>query len=72
VASIAAVLPLTAGIDALRQILFPAAADGLLPVWVELIVLGVLSLVFIVLARHVLELLERRARAEGRLTVRWL
>jgi hypothetical protein len=32
----------------------------------------VLSLVFIVLARHVLELLERRARAEGRLTVRWL
>jgi ABC-2 type transport system permease protein len=72
VASIAAVLPLTAGIDALRQILFPTAADGLLPVWVELIVLGVLSLVFIVLARHVLELLERRARAEGRLTVRWL
>jgi ABC-2 type transport system permease protein len=72
VASVAGLLPLTAGIDALRQILFPNSADGLLPVWSEMMILALLSVVFIFLARYVLDLLQRRARAEGRLTVRWL
>lgn len=73
VASLAAVLPLTAGVDALRQILFPATAgQGLLPVWAELLILAILSVTFIALARYLLALLERQARRDGRLTVRWL
>src|SRR5262249_28105493 len=71
-ASVAAVLPLTTGVDALRQILFPdTVAQGFLPVWVEVVILILLSIGFLVLARYSLATLERRAREEGRLTVRW-
>jgi ABC-2 type transport system permease protein len=73
VATAAAALPLTTGIDALRQILFPGAAkQGLMPVWLEVVLLAVLAVVFIALARWSLGRLERRAREEGRLTVRWM
>jgi ABC-2 type transport system permease protein len=73
VASFAAALPLTTGIDALRQIMFPNVADGgLMPVWLEVVILAVLSVVCILLARFALAHLQRRAREEGRLTVRWL
>jgi ABC-2 type transport system permease protein len=72
VASIAALLPLTAGIDALRQILFPAGSHGLMPVWLEVVLLAVLSGFFLALARWLLGRLEQRARREGRLSVRWL
>jgi ABC-2 type transport system permease protein len=73
VASAAAFLPLTAGVDALRQILFPRVADhGLMPVWMEVALLAGLAVVFIALARYLLALLERKAREEGRLTPRWL
>jgi ABC-2 type transport system permease protein len=71
-ASVAALLPLTTGIDAMRQILFPATMpQGFLPVWVEVAILIVLGVVFLVLARYSLARFERRAREEGRLTVRW-
>ncbi len=72
VASVAALLPLTLGIDAMRQVLFPAAAEGLLPVWAEVVILAAFAVLLIALARVVLGRLERRARQEGRLTVRWL
>jgi ABC-2 type transport system permease protein len=73
VATLSAALPLTVGIDALRQIIFPAVADdGLMPVWLEVVILAVLSAAFIALARYTLARLQRRARDEGRLTVRWL
>ncbi len=68
----ATLLPLTCGIDAMRQILFPATADrGLLPVWVEMVFLAFLTVAFLFLARFCLTRLERRAREQGRLTVRW-
>jgi ABC-2 type transport system permease protein len=73
VASAAALLPLTAGVDAMRQLLFPETTHhGLLPVWSELVILAALSAGFILLARYLLRRLERVARREGRLTVRWL
>ena len=73
IATAAAALPLTTGVDALRQILFPDAAGvGLMPVWVEVVILAISSVVFMVLARYSLHWLERRGRQEGRLTVRWL
>jgi ABC-2 type transport system permease protein len=70
VATVAAVLPLTAGIDALRQILFGSTADGLMTVELEVGLLILLSLAFLALAWFALRYLERRAREEGRLTVR--
>ncbi len=72
VATVAAALPLTAGIDAMRQVLFPTAAEGLMPLWAEVLLLAVMALAFIILARGCLARLARRAREEGRLTVRWL
>jgi len=70
VASIAAALPLTAGIDALRQILFAETANGLLPVWLEILLLVALAAGFLALAWFCLRYLERQARLQGRLTVR--
>jgi ABC-2 type transport system permease protein len=73
VSTIAAVLPLTAGVDALRQLLFPSMADqGLMPVWVEACLLAGLACLFLFLARWLLRLVEQQARAGGRLTVRWM
>lgn len=73
VASTAALLPLTAGVDAMRQILFPRVVDqGLLPVGVEMLILAGMAIVFIGMARWLLGRLERQARREGRLTVRWM
>jgi len=67
----AAVLPLTLGVDALRQVLLGPAARGLLPLGVEMAILAVLSAVFLVLARLALAHLETLAKREGRLTQRW-
>jgi ABC-2 type transport system permease protein len=73
VATAAALLPLTTGIDALRQILFPGSAGhGLLPIWLEVAMLAGMGVLFIALAGGALARLERKARVEGRLTVRWL
>jgi ABC-2 type transport system permease protein len=69
VAAIASVIPLTMGMDALRQLLF--ASDGFWPLWVEISVLSVLSVVFILLARYFLNYLERKAKESGKITVRW-
>ncbi len=72
VATAAAALPLTAGIDALRQVLFPRVAEGLMPLWIEVTLLAAMAGLFIFLARCSLARLARLAREEGRLTVRWL
>jgi ABC-2 type transport system permease protein len=68
-ASFAAIIPLTAGMDAMRQLLFNA--DGFWPLWVEIAMLAGLAIVFIALAERLLNYLERKSREEGRLTVKW-
>jgi len=65
------VIPLSLGLDALRQILFGTAAMGLLPVWAEIVLLAVSVPVFTVLAIVFMRGLEERAKREGRLTLRW-
>jgi ABC-2 type transport system permease protein len=70
VALAASVLPMTTGMDALRQLLFPDAMPFLSVGW-EIVILAVLSAVFLLLARYCLVYLERRAREEGRLTIKW-
>ena len=66
-------LPLAVGLDALRQLAFAGTAYPLgtpLPEVETLILVGMV-VVFLVLSRWTLAILERRARQEGRLSVRW-
>ena len=69
VAGAALLIPLAAGMDAMRQVLF--RADGVLSVRAEIGLLAGLAVVFLSLAKKCLDYLERRGREEGRLTVRW-
>lgn len=69
VAAGASVIPLTLGLDAMRQLSFRGGAElGFLPVQTELLVLGVLCIVFLAGAHWLLGYMERLAVREGRLT----
>lgn len=64
----ASIIPLTLGLDAMRQLLFPSgAALGFLSVPVEVGVLAVLCVLFLAAARWLLGYMERIAVREGRL-----
>jgi len=66
---LASIIPLTLGLDAVRQLAFPSgSASGFLSVQVEIAILLVLSVVFIAAARWLLNYMERLAIREGRLT----
>jgi ABC-2 type transport system permease protein len=69
VAVVASVIPLTMGMDAMRQVMFHR--PGLFEVWVEVAVLAGLAVVFLFLAHRSLRRMERLARQGGKLTVRW-
>jgi len=66
-------IPLAVGLDAMRQLAFADAAypAGTPPPIVEAGILAVMVVVFLLLARWAFTSLERRARQEGRLSVRW-
>lgn len=69
VAAAASIIPLTLGLDAMRQLVFPSGALlGFLSVEVEILILLVLMVVFIGSARLLLAKMERLAIREGRLT----
>lgn len=71
IAAAASIIPLTLGLDAMRQILFPGNLQfGFLSVSVELAILIVLAVVMIVAAWISLDRLETLGRKEGRLTER--
>ncbi len=65
----ASIIPITLGLDAMRQLLFDA--PGFLPVVWEAAVLAALGVIFLVAARWALKYMEYLGRREGRLTVRW-
>jgi ABC-2 type transport system permease protein len=69
VAVAASIIPLTAGMDGMRQVLF--RTPGILDVGAEMALLAGLSVVFLLAAHRCLRYLERRAKEEGKLTVRW-
>lgn len=69
VPAVALVIPLTAGMDAMRQVLF--GTPGFLDLTTEILLLAGLSLLFVGLAQWCLTTLERKARDEGKLTVKW-
>jgi ABC-2 type transport system permease protein len=69
VAAAASLIPLTLGLDAMRQLSFPSGSSfGFLAVSTELAVLAVLSVVFLVAAHFLLSHIEKLAIREGRLT----
>lgn len=69
VAAAASIIPLTLGLDAMRQLVFPSgAALGFLNVTTEAAALALLSVLFLAAARLLLGKMERLAIREGRLT----
>lgn len=71
VAAVASVLPLTLGMDAIRQIVFASGPTlGFISVELEIAVLFGLAILFIGLAKFWLDRMERLAIAEGTLTDR--
>ena len=69
IAASASIIPLTLGLDAMRQLVFPSGpALGFMTVGLEVGLLLVLSVVFLVAARFMLDYVERLAVQEGRLT----
>jgi ABC-2 type transport system permease protein len=71
VASAASLIPLTLGLDAMRQLLFPANPTfGFLRVDYEIYILLALAAIFVTASKFALDYMERLARQQGRLTER--
>jgi ABC-2 type transport system permease protein len=69
IAAGASLIPLTVGLDAMRQLAFASGPSlGFLSVNIEIGLLVVLSVVFLILAKVLLRRMERLAIREGRLT----
>ncbi len=69
VAAAASIIPLTLGLDAMRQLAFPSGATlGFLSLTIELCALAVLSVVFLLGSRVLLDYMEKLAVREGRIT----
>jgi ABC-2 type transport system permease protein len=68
-----ATIPLAVGLDAMRQLAFVESdfPIGTPPPEVEALILVAMTVVFTLLSRWMLRTLERMARREGRLSVRW-
>jgi ABC-2 type transport system permease protein len=62
-------IPLAAGMDAMRQVLF--RTEGVLSVGTEIGLLAGLAVVFLTGAKKCLDFLERKSLQDGKLTVRW-
>jgi ABC-2 type transport system permease protein len=71
VATFASIIPLTLGLDAMRQLIFSGDPTfGFLSVEVEIVILFILSIVFISIAYIMLRKLEDIGRRDGRLIER--
>ena len=69
VAAGASVIPLTLGMDAMRQLVFESGPSlGFISVSLEITVLAALCIVFLIGARFLLRYMERLAIREGRIT----
>lgn len=69
ISAIASFIPLTLGMDAMRQLVFASGPSlGFLSVQVEIVILIILSVVFLFASRFMLAYMEKLAIREGRLT----
>ena len=68
----ASLIPITLGLDAMRQILFSGGwIWGIFSLEIEVTILAIMSIVFPLLAKVLLDYMENLARREGRLILRW-
>jgi ABC-2 type transport system permease protein len=69
----ASIIPITLGLDGLRQLFYPStsAEYGFLPVELELAMLAGLSVLFLILSKLSLDYMEKLGKTTGRLTLRW-
>jgi len=69
----ASIIPITLGLDALRQLFYPLTGEQyqFLPVTVEVAILAVLCVMFIGLSKLSLDYMEKLGKSTGRLTLRW-
>lgn len=69
VSAAASIIPLTLGLDAMRQLVFKSGPSlGFISVPLEILILSVLAVVFLIAARLMLAHMEKLAIREGRLT----
>jgi ABC-2 type transport system permease protein len=69
IAAAASIIPLTLSLDAMRQLAFSSGFKfGFLTPQVEILILSVLSVIFLVGAKYLLDYTEKLAIREGRLT----
>jgi ABC-2 type transport system permease protein len=71
VTTVASLIPVTVGLDAMRQILFSDPSWGFLSVKSEMLALLGLSVFYFLCARKALRIMEEKGCREGRLTLRW-
>ncbi len=68
----ASLIPMTLGLDAMRQLAFKAGPkSGFINVNMELTALVVLCVFFLVISKYALEYMEKLGKKQGRLTLRW-
>ncbi len=67
----ATLIPLTLGLDAIRQLVFAHLFPPFLPVGLEIAIQAVLAVAFVVGAAWSLHFIEHRAKIEGRLSLKW-
>ncbi|MBF6614826.1 MAG: ABC transporter permease [Chloroflexi bacterium] len=68
---VSAIIPVSFGLDAIRQLLFPGQIVGVLSWQLELLVLVGLGIVFVAGAYLMLRRMEWLAKVEARLSLRW-
>ncbi len=68
---IASLIPLTLGLDAMRQLLFPGGWLVFLPLGWEMLILAALVVIFLIGAAWSFSAIERRAKIEGKLSLKW-
>jgi ABC-2 type transport system permease protein len=66
-----AIIPVSFGLDALRQLLFPGQIIGVLPPAIEVAILGGMGAVLLLVAYLLLRRMEWLAKVEARLSLRW-
>src|SRR5262249_50384505 len=66
-----AVLPLSLGLDAMRQLLLGTSAHPFLSVRLEIALLAASGVLFVIIAAVAWRVMEERAKHEGRLTGLW-
>ena len=69
---IGAMIPLTLGLDGIRQLILPTGKEmGLLSPGTEILILLGMTIVFTLLAFRAMAYMERLGKKEGRMTLRW-